>query len=120
VYRLALFTADIGAQDVPVLTKGRRTVALSDQLHRALGSISANIAEGYSPGTAKERARFCEYALDSARESRDWSFEVRHILPSATTTQRLDLPTRVIRLLLVMVPNQRGQVLKEEREGYDT
>ncbi len=39
-----------------------------------VGSIRANIAEGYSRGTGKDRARFYEYALGSARESRDWYF----------------------------------------------
>jgi four helix bundle protein len=32
----------------------KRTIALSNQLYRALGSISANLAEGYSRGTGKE------------------------------------------------------------------
>jgi four helix bundle protein len=48
VYRLALFTAEIGWQDVTKLMQDKRTVSLADQLYRSLGSISANIAEGYS------------------------------------------------------------------------
>ena len=46
-YRLALFAADAGWHDVTKLTQDRRTRGLSDQLYRALGSVSANIAEGY-------------------------------------------------------------------------
>ena len=57
-YRLALFLADLGWQDVTKLMKDRRTIGLSDQLYRALGSICANIEEGYSRGTGKDRARF--------------------------------------------------------------
>ncbi|MFQ5594528.1 MAG: four helix bundle protein, partial [Anaerolineae bacterium] len=53
----------------------RQTLGLSDQLYRALVSISSNIAEGYSRGTGKGRAQFYEYALGSARESRDWYFK---------------------------------------------
>jgi len=45
--------------------KDRRTLGLSDQLYRSLGSISANLAEGYSRGTGKDRAHFYEYALSS-------------------------------------------------------
>ncbi|HIE25796.1 TPA: four helix bundle protein, partial [Candidatus Poribacteria bacterium] len=70
VYRLALFLADLGWYDVTKLMRDRRTIVLSEQLYEALGSISANIAEGYSCGTGKDRARFYEYALGSARESR--------------------------------------------------
>ena len=75
VYRLALFVADLGWHDVTKLCQDKRTIALSDQLYRALGSISANIAEGYSRGSARDRARFYEYALGSARESRGWYYK---------------------------------------------
>lgn len=62
-YRLALFAGEVGWHDVTKLMGDQRTHSLSDQLYRALGSISANIAEGYSRGTGKDRARFYEYAL---------------------------------------------------------
>jgi four helix bundle protein len=73
-YRLALFAAEVGWHDVTKLIRDQRTRSLSDQLYRALGSVSANIAEGYSRGTGRDRARFYEYALGSARESRDWYY----------------------------------------------
>lgn len=53
-YRLGLFIADLGWYDVTKLMRDKRTVGLSDQLYRALGSISSNLAEGYSRGTGKE------------------------------------------------------------------
>jgi hypothetical protein len=56
-YRLALFLGDLGWRDVTKLMQDKRTIALSNQLYRALGSISANLAEGYSRGTGKDRAR---------------------------------------------------------------
>ena len=74
-YRLALFAADIGWEDLSRLRKDRQARPLCDQLCRSLGSISANIAEGYSRGTGRDRARFYEYALGSARESRDWYYK---------------------------------------------
>ena len=82
---------------------------LADQLYRSLGSISANLAEGYSRGTGRDRARFYEYALGSARESRDWTFKARHVLGEAVFHHRLQLLTRVIQLLLTMIPQQRAQ-----------
>jgi hypothetical protein len=72
VYRLALFVGDLGWHDVTLLLEDKRMVSLADQLYRALGSISANIAEGYSRSTGKDQARMHCYALGSARESRDW------------------------------------------------
>ena len=94
-------------------------MSLSDQLFRAIGSISANIAEGYSRGSHKDRARFYEYALGSARESQDWYYKGRHILSEPVTSHRLDLLTKIIRLLLVMVPNQRKVALKEDNQVYN-
>ena len=117
-YRLALFVANLGWYDITKLVQDRRTVSLSDQLYRALGSISANIAEGYSRSSNKDRARFYEYALGSARESRDWYYKGRHILSKSVTSHRLNLMTEIIRLLLVMVPDQRQTTLREEVEVY--
>jgi 23S rRNA-intervening sequence protein len=69
VYRLGMFAADLGWHDVTKLIQDRRTLSLSDQLYRAVGSIAANISEGYSRASGKDRARFCEYALGSGRPS---------------------------------------------------
>ena len=117
-YRLGLFAADVGWQDVTKLTRDNRTRSLSDQLYRALGSISANLAEGYSRGTGKDRARFYEYALGSTRESRDWYYKGRHVLGEEITNNRMNLLAQIIRLLLTMVPQQRGYVLHEEVVEY--
>jgi four helix bundle protein len=117
-YQLALFVCDKGWADVSTLVRDRRTIAMSDQLYRALGSISANIAEGYSRGTGKDRARFYEYALGSARESRDWYFKARHILGPEVADRRLALLSEIIRLLLTIVPNQRGRKIRELGHHY--
>jgi len=93
--------------------------SLSDQLYRAVGSVGANLAEGYSRGTGKDRARFYEYALGSARESRDWCFKARHILGDEVFQHRLELLTRIIQLLLKMIPQQRGRVLREAAASYE-
>ncbi len=120
VYRLALFLADLGWYDVTKLMQDRRTRGLADQLYRSLGSVSANIAEGYSRGTGKDRARFYEYALGSARESRDWAYKGRHVLGEPVVNHRLNLLTQVIRLLLTMIPQQRGRTLREHATPYLT
>jgi four helix bundle protein len=117
-YRLALFAAELGWHDVTKLAKDKRTRGLSDQLYRALGSIGANISEGYSRGSAKDRARFYEYALGSGRESRGWYHNGRHVLGEDVSSHRSRLVTQIIRLLLIMVPDQRGSMLHEDASEY--
>ena len=119
-YRLALFQSDLGWNDVTKLIQDSRTVGLADQLYRALGSVHANLAEGYSRGSGKDRARFYEYALGSARESRGWFYNGRHVLGETVSSHRIRLLTQIIRLLLAMVPDQRGDVLREEPALYVT
>ncbi len=118
VYRLGLFASDIGWEDVTKLMRDPRTLKLSDQLCRSLGSISANIAEGYSRSSGKDRARFYEYALGSARESRDWYYKSRHVLVDSVVEHRVDLCTQLIRLLLTMLPDERQRNLKEDLVSY--
>jgi hypothetical protein len=62
-YRLALFAADLGWHDTTKLFRDGRTLKLAAQLFDAIGSVGANISEGYSRGHQKDRARFYEYAL---------------------------------------------------------
>jgi four helix bundle protein len=84
-YRLALFAADLGWHDATRLGAERRTMALADQVFRAVGSVSTNLAEGYSRGTGRGRAHFYECALGFARESRDWYYRARHVLQQDAT-----------------------------------
>jgi four helix bundle protein len=114
-YRLGLFVADLGWHDVTKLLRDGRTISLSDQLFRALGGISATIAEGYSRSTGKERARFYEYALGSAREARDHYHKARHVLGVRVVRHRIPLLTQIIKLTLTMIPEQRRGNIKLAR-----
>jgi four helix bundle protein len=117
-YRLSLFAAELAWHDVTKLMQDKRTLGLASQLYEAIGSIGANLYEGYSRASAKDRARFYEYSLGSARESRTWYYDGRHVLGEAVTDHRLRFLTQIIRLLLTMVPEQRGQVLHEDTVPY--
>lgn len=114
VYKLALFAGDIGWQDVLKLSKEKLMFSVADQLHRALNSISANLTEGYSRSKGLDRARFIEYALGSARESRDWYYKSRHILPAEVVLYRLELLTKIISMLAPMISHQRKHAIREE------
>jgi four helix bundle protein len=119
-YRLALFLSDLAWRDSTKLLTDKRTISLADQLLRSAGGISANIEEGYSRGTGRDRARFYEYGLGSARESRGWYYKGRRILGEEVSAHRISLLTEIIKLLITMIPDQRGQVLRETTVHYRT
>jgi four helix bundle protein len=119
-YRLALFAAELAWHDVTKLAADKRTVSLADQLFRSAGGVSADVEEGYSRGTGKDRARFYEYGLGSAREARGWYFKARHVLGHEVANHRIRVLAQVIRLLLTMIPDQRNRVLHEEPLPYRT
>lgn len=119
VYRLGLFLGDLAWHDALKLSLKPPTQFLSDQLYRAAGSVSANTCEGYSRASGKDQARFYEYALGSARETRDWYFKSRYVLGAEVTHHRLKLSAQIIRNLLRMVPKVRGSSIAEEITTYD-
>ena len=76
------------------------------QLTRALGSIGANIAEGYSRGSAADRARFYDYALGSTREAISW-YNTLHIELGPGVDDRRATLIQIRRLLLTTLRNSR-------------
>ena len=108
-YRYALYLGDLVQADAPRIWRDIRTRPHLDQLLHAVGSISSNIAEGYSRSTGPDRARFFEYAYGSAREARDWLFKVRHALDPATFVSRIDLVSRIMRIIADVIPRERSE-----------
>ncbi len=119
VYRLPLFADDVGWNDVLALSKNNLMWGVADQLHRSLGSISANLTEGYSRSKGLDRARFIEISLGSARESRDWYYKSRHVLPAEVVKHRMGLVTRIISMLVPMISHQRKNAIREEQAEYN-
>jgi len=120
VYRLGLFAGDIGLQDALFLMKKPLMLSVADQLHRSIDSISVNLTEGYSRSKGPDRARFIEASLGSARESRDWYYKSRHVLPSEVIKHRMGLTTSIISMLAPMIPHQRKHAIREEQAEYNT
>jgi four helix bundle protein len=118
VYRLSLFAADLTWRDVTKLIQDKRTIGLSDQLDRSAGAVSSDIPESYSRRSGKDQARYYEYALGSAREGRNWHYQSRHILSEKVTSHRIRLWTHIIRLLLIIIPAERGFKLEEDPTDY--
>ncbi len=118
IYRLALFMSAIGWPDAVAINKTPLTHNLADQLIRAIDSISANIAEGYSRITGKYKARFMEYALGSAREARDWYYKAQRVLRQEMVAHRINLLTQIIKILSAFVPQQRKKGIRETKGFY--
>lgn len=72
MYRLARELRLAAWPDAEILSRNRVMVRISAQLYTAIGSIAANLAEGYSRSSGRDRVRLYEYALGSARESTVW------------------------------------------------
>ena len=119
VYRLGLFAGDIGWQDVQFLAKKPLMLSVANQLHRSIDSISVNLTEGYSRSKGPDRARFIEASLGSARESRDWYYKSRHVLPPEVLKHRMGLTTRIISMLTPMILHQRKHAIREEQAEYN-
>ena len=113
-FRVAVEAADFGWTDVTVLVNDRRTREISSQLYRALGSVEANIAEGYSRSSGRDRARLYEYALGSAREARCWYLRSRFILGTGLAEARCEHISGVVRMLLALIPHERGRRIQPD------
>ena len=106
-YRFAKLLVEAGWEDASALQQHPLLVAVAPQLMRALGSISANIAEGYARKSPRDRIRYYEYALGSVEESRAWFHVARRVIPPQTLGGRVDQLTSIRRLLLTMIANER-------------
>ncbi len=101
-YRIARFALDSVRSDLR--SAGRRVPpTVRDQLLRSAASIPANIGEGYSRATNRERARFYSYSLGSVREAISWYVALADELPGGTVADRVALLTRIRRLLLGLI-----------------
>lgn len=106
-YRLAAYALHLAWSDVDRLLEAPATVPIASQLYRALGSIAANIAEGYSRSSGRDRVRLYEYALGSARESVVWYRAAEPVLGAEHVRRREEVLQRILRLLLIVIPRER-------------
>jgi four helix bundle protein len=106
-YRISRFAIESHTFDRRGNEQLRRAAAL-DQLTRAVGSISANIAEGYSRSSPADRTRFYGYALGSGREAIAWYDTLRIELGNLADARQAAL-IQVRRLLLATLRRSRPE-----------
>lgn len=105
-YRLAVYEVECHTADRLAIAALANAPAF-DQLTRAIGSIAANIAEGYSRSSISDRNRFYGYALGSAREAIVWYDTLRIELGELASARQSTL-VQVRRLLLTTLKRGRS------------
>ena len=104
-YRIALYAVECHTFDRRSNTR-LSTAGHLEQLTRALGSIAANIAEGYSRPTIADRLRYYGYALGSTREAITW-YNTLKIELGTVVEERQSTLIQIRRLLLTTLRNAR-------------
>jgi four helix bundle protein len=115
VYQLACDLLEESWTDAEKLRLHEATEKVSGQLYAAIGSISAQLAEGYSRSSGRDRARVFEYALGSARESMVWYRAAKPVLGVERAGECLDKLEEIRRLLLAIIPRERGRLIRPTR-----
>lgn len=92
-------------QDAEGFPKTRAASIVADQLLRAVGSISANIAEGFGRRTGAEYMHYLLVARGSTTESENWVVKCRDLgyIPERVCHDREDLCQEILKMLNVMI-----------------
>lgn len=106
-YQLAHYLTDMAWLDIETVTANPVTRDSASQLIRAIAAVRADLVEGYSRSSGRDRARYFEYALGSAREARERYITVTPVLGDAIASSRRNHLEEIIRLLLAAVPVER-------------
>ena len=106
-YRLASDLLEVAWDDAKTLSAEPVTERIAGQLYAAVNSITANLGEGYSRSSGKDRSRLFEYALGSVRESISWYQGARPALGDVVRN-RLDSLEEIRRLLIAIIPRERA------------
>jgi len=99
-YRVALYLLDLAASDARSLRTRRSFPFQTDQLLRAIASVSANVAEGFGRNSAADRSRCFGIALGSLRESITWYRAIQDELPAEVVDLRFEQLTELRKILI--------------------
>jgi len=111
-FQLASELVNQAWMDAEKLKHHRVTEKVAGQLYAAVVSITANLADGYSRSSGRDRARLFEYALGSARESMTWYDASAGVLAADVVRDRVQLLEEIRRLLLAAIPRERDRLIR--------
>jgi four helix bundle protein len=108
-YRESLFLIDLVRDDLEHFALAPEHRDAKGQLLTAVGSVTANIAEGYGRPSVKDRTRFFTYALGSVREVAAWYQLLRPPGDQPLIDDRLERLGRVRRMVIGLLGRTRKQ-----------
>ena len=114
-HRYARELVKLAWEDGLLLQANPLTPGIAEQFYESVGSIAANLGEGYSKSSGPDRARSFEYALGSARETVEWYESGRPVLTDERVNGRLEILGHIIRLLVAVIPRERNRTIKPGR-----
>lgn len=96
-------------RDVEAFPKTRAAGIVADQLLRAVGSISANIAEGFGRRTGAEYVHYLVVARGSTTESANWFLKCRDLdyIPRQIAVEREVECREILKMLNAMIGTLR-------------
>ncbi len=115
-YQLACDAIDNCWEDALALLAHPLTREVACQLYTAAVSIAANLAEGYSRSSGRDRARIFEYALGSTRECIEWYDGSIKVLGEEVVDARRDRLIEIRMLLLSTIPRERTRNIRPGNE----
>ncbi len=107
VYPKTLFIYELAWEDCQYLLKDTRGKTIAQQLIRSVGSISANIEEGFGRGYGNDYAYKLRIALGEARESRGWYWKSHKLIPKEVLDHRIELLSDIIAMIAPNIERQR-------------
>jgi four helix bundle protein len=97
------------AHDVETFPRTKAAAIVADQLLRSVGSISANIAEGFGRRTGAEYVHYLIVARGSTTESANWFMKCRDLtyLPPQLAVEREADCQEIVKMLNAMIGTLR-------------
>ena len=111
-YQIAEALMPDAYKDAKLLLADGVTQEIAPQLYASVCGIEANIGEAYSRSSGKDRALKFEYALGEVRESMSWYKGGKPVLGEEITKDRRDRLEEIRRLLLAIIPRERGKTMR--------
>jgi four helix bundle protein len=92
-------------KDIQAMPNTRVTAILADQTARSVGSISANIAEGFASQNPREYCRYLVIARKSTSESENWFYKFRDtgLMAESVATGRIETCIEISKMLYSLI-----------------
>jgi len=115
-YQMSMEIWDCCWKDTELMMNDIRGREIVKQLIRSVGSVSANIEEGYGRGKGKEYPHFLRIARGSANESAGWYIKSKFLLNQEVVKER----TEKLNAISAMITKTIETLNKKKGKGTET